>query len=285
MSQRLARKLGVPLVGSFNDWFDYNAIIHPRLHDRVERVFRQFFRDCDLALCTCEGMREALGPHPNAHILYPLGSRLEESPFAFKPRPGAEVQFRVAFAGNLGEWYGKMLEALVCRAREQNLPVEFRIFGSNASWSPEFDAWARANNVYRGHLPFARLAGEMEQVDGLLLLMGFAPACAMIERTSFKTKFLDYLSFQKPILLWGPDYCSAVRIAREFDAADICISTESDKFLSMILELQSHPARQESLVRNAGRMYQDRFHPDCIHAVLVEQCRRLVKTPANERAP
>ncbi|MEI9864580.1 MAG: hypothetical protein WDN00_08510 [Limisphaerales bacterium] len=40
MSQRLARKLGVPLVGSFNDWFDFSIILHPWLRPALERRFR-----------------------------------------------------------------------------------------------------------------------------------------------------------------------------------------------------------------------------------------------------
>src|SRR5256885_7955894 len=59
-----------------------------------------------------------------------------------------------------------------------------------------------------------------------------------------KTKFLDYLTFQKPIIVWGPEYSSAVRAAREFDAAECytspnaagCITTRSEEHTS---ELQS----------------------------------------------
>jgi hypothetical protein len=187
-------------------------------------------------------------------------------------------RFVAAFAGNLGNWYGKMLEQLVTKALTAQAPVDFRFYGGGASWSGEFDRLARERGMLRGHVPFEQLRREMAEADGLLLPMGFGEDCALTERTSFKTKFLDYLTFEKPILVWGPEYCSAVRFAREFDSAEICASADERKFLATIEALGANPARQSELVRNARRMYDDRFHPDKIHGVLVEQCRRLMQT-------
>ena len=134
----------------------------------------------------------------------------------------------------------------------------------------------RAENIYRGLLPFDQLRQEMAEVDCLLLFMGFGEACALTERTSFKTKFLDYLTFQKPILLWGPDYCSASGYAKEFDSAEQCNSPDAKAFLKTLLDLQANPDRQKTLVENADKMFQDRFHPDKIHAEFVKHSRKLL---------
>lgn len=278
MSQQLARRLNVPLVGSFNDWFDFSGIIHPWARPLLERKFRSFYQSCDLALCTCEGMREELGPHRNAQILYPLGGNLNPAAVRADVTRKDNSRFVAAFAGNLGNWYGKMLEGLVTKALAARAPVDFRFFGGGASWSGEFDRLARERGMLQGHVAFAQLQQEMAGTDGLLLPMGFDEDCALTERTSFKTKFLDYLTFQKPILVWGPEYCSAVRFAREFDSAEICVSPDEGKFLASIEALARNPARQGELVRNARRMYDDRFHPDKIHAVLLENCRKLMQT-------
>ncbi len=73
----------------------------------------------------------------------------------------------------------------------------------------------------------------MAAVDAALLPMGWglSEECALTERTSFKTKFLDYLSFEKPVVFWGPEYCSAVRYVREFNSAEICSSSSADDCL------------------------------------------------------
>ncbi len=268
----IAKQLKLPLVGSFNDWWYYNTIRHTWLDPILERNFKQFYRQCDLALCTSEGMREALGSHSNAIILYPTGATAptENSHSAINTKES----FTVAFGGNLGDWYGRMLEALVTESTDKNL--KFRFFGSNASWSEDFDTRVKASGIYQGQVPFAQLKAEMQKVDALLLLMGFEDDCALIERTSFKTKFLDYLSFQKPILLWGPNYCSAVKIADEFDSAEICTSPKAKDFLQKIVTLQHNPARQAELVKNAQHMYSERFHPDKIHQVFLKSMKALV---------
>jgi len=279
VAEQVARRLKVPLAASFNDWFSYGWFpAHTLYHQMIENRFRRFYQEADLALCTCEGMQEALGPHPNAHILYPLGSPMADAPAPFRPSTTTNRRFVVVFAGSLADWYGPMLERLVMATQSQSATVEFRFYGSNPSWSRQFAEDAKAQNIYRGHLPFEQLRQEMAGADALILPMGFDERCAQVERTSFKTKFLDYLSYQKPILVWGPEYCSAVRVAREFDSAEICAQPEAAGMLEKILAVRNAPNRQVALVENARKMYEARFHPDKIHAGLVKKIQHTVES-------
>jgi hypothetical protein len=107
--------------------------------------------------------------------------------------------------------------------------------------------------------------------------MGFGDECAQTERTSFKTKFLDYLTFQKPIVIWGPEYCSAVRVAREFDAAECYTSPDAAGCIAALENVARSSERQKQLVANAHRMYQSRFEPRRIHAVLLRECEKLAQ--------
>jgi glycosyl transferase family 4 len=275
LAQRVARRLRVPLVASFNDWFDFGLVMHPYFRGSIERAFRRFYRDCDLAFCTSEGMLEALGPHRNAHVLYPTGDRMPDVERGFIPftpdgRPAA-----VFFAGSLSAWYGPMLEQLVQASSASQL--RFEIFGSNASWSQEFESAARTAGVYRDQVAFDELRTRAQQADLLLLPMGFGDECAQTERTSFKTKFLDYLTFQKPIVIWGPEYCSAVRVAREFDAAECYTSPDAAGCIATLQNVARSSERQKQLVANERRMYESRFEPSQIHAVLLRQCEKLVR--------
>lgn len=277
LAQRVARRMNVPLVASFNDWFDFGVLMHPYFRDSLERTFREFYRDCDLAFCTSEGMLEALGPHPNAHILYPIGTSMSESEREFVPFIFNREKARVLFAGSLSAWYGPMLERLVLAGSDSLL--RFEIFGSDvhATWSRTFDSFARTAGVYRGQVPFDRLRTHAQDADLLLLPMGFGEECARTERTSFKTKFLDYLTFQKPIVIWGPQYCSAVGVAREFDAAECYTSPDAAGCIATLENVARNPERQKQLIANAHRMYQSRFEPNRIHGVLLKECEALVR--------
>jgi hypothetical protein len=275
LAQRVARHLRVPLVASFNDWFDFGVLMHPSFRHSVEKAFRQFYRDCDLAFCTSEGMLEALGPHSNAHVLYPTGSSMLDTTREFIPFTSDGMPATVFFAGSLSAWYGPMLEELV-RANSDS-QLRFEIFGSNPSWSRDFDSAARTAGVYRGQVAFDQLKTYAQEADLLLLPMGFGEECAQTERTSFKTKFLDYLTFQKPIVIWGPEYCSAVRVAREFDAAECYTLSDAPGCLITLQQVAHSSERQKQLVANAGRMYHSRFEPSQIHAVLRRECEKVVR--------
>ena len=194
MSKKLANKMNVPLVGSFNDWFDFSTIIHPLLRPALEKRFRKFYTDCDLAWCTCEGMRRELGEHPNAHVLYPIGSSNASLTESHQREQQPNNPPVVTFAGNLSVWYGRLMEELVSTALMSDYPIEFRIFGGNQSWSPEFNETAIERGIFKGHIPFEALRVELAKSDLLILPMGFEKECAQVERTSFKTKFLDYLT-------------------------------------------------------------------------------------------
>jgi hypothetical protein len=277
LAQRVARRLRVPLVASFNDWFDFGVLMHPYFRGSIERAFRKFYRDCDLAFCTSEGMLEALGPHLNAHVLYPIGGSMVDNKREFIPFTPDRIPATVFFAGSLSFWYGPMLERLV-RASSYS-PLRFEIFGSraHASWSRDFESAARAASVYRGQVSFDQLKIHAQEADLLLLPVGFDVECAQTERTSFKTKFLDYLTFQKPIVIWGPEYCSAVRVAREFDAAECYTSRDAAGCIASLGNVARSPERQKQLVANARQMYHSRFEPSRIHAVLLRECEKLVR--------
>lgn len=277
VAQRVAQRLRVPLVASFNDWFDFGVLMHPRFRGSIERAFRKFYRDCDLAFCTSEGMLEALGPHPNAHVLYPTGTSMRDSQHEFVPFISNRTPATVFFAGSLSFWYGPMLERLVLASSDSQL--RFEIFGSHvhASWSRDFDSFARTTGVYKGQIPFDRLGTHAQEANLLLLPMGFGDECGQTERTSFKTKFLDYLTFQKPIVIWGPEYCSAVRVAREFDAAECYTSPDAAGCIATLENVARNSERQKQLVANAHRMYHNRFEPSRIHAVVLRECEKLVR--------
>ena len=77
----------------------------------------------------------------------------------------------VFFAGSLSAWYGPMLEQLVQASSDAHL--RFEIFGSNASWSRDFDSAARTAGVYRGQIAFDQLKTYAQEADLLVVTDGF----------------------------------------------------------------------------------------------------------------
>ena len=272
MAEKLSKELGVPLATSFNDWFDFSIIIHPAFRSILEQRFRSVYRNSDVAFCTSDGMKNALGPHANARVLFPTGGlrALKHSENSDPVETGS-----VVFAGNLGNWYGPMLENLVKASQGAKLETIFRIYGDLAKWSAKFDKFAKSQNIFRGHLPFQKLLLELRKADVLLLMMGFGKDFELIERTSFKTKFLDYLSVGRPVFVWGPPYCSAVRYAKEFDSAEVCTEENPIHAAMGLSRLLTDSVRKKELAVNAERMYADRFHPDKIHQVFVDGMRQV----------
>ena len=273
LASTVADRLNIPLIGSFNDWWSYNQIFEESQAENIEEEFRNFYRRCDLALCTSEGMQQELGPHPNSAIWYPTGAQTDQIPELLVP----SSPYQVAFAGNLGEWYGTMVQQVIEHASDASAAVQFRIFGSRPNWSPSFKQEAEQNGTFRGQVSFDQLRREIREADALLLPMGFDASCELVERTSFKTKFLDYLAFGRPIIVWGPEYCSAVKVAREFDSAEVCTSPKPADAMAAIANVSQSVDRQRILVDNARKMYEDRFHPDKIHGMLVQRVRTMIQ--------
>ncbi len=275
-AMKLAKRLRVPLVASFNDWYDYPWFRgHPKQREAIERRFRKFYKQSDLALCTSEGMKEALGSHPNSHVWYPAGTQMPPDLPPLLISQNLDRKMTVFFGGSLGEWHGPMLEELIEVCAVKHPMIRFRIFGSLAAWSSAFEKKARKLGIYGGLVSFEELIKESKKADLLLLLMGFDRSVEHIQRTSFKTKFLDYITFNKPILVWGPEYCSAVRVAREFDSAECVTDPKSMACASTINSLAASPARMERLVKNARQMYESRFNPNKIHDVLLKNIQAL----------
>ena len=279
MAKQLSRKMNLPLIASFNDWFDYSIIIHPLLKPIEERMFRSLYRASELALCTSEGMRDALGEHPNSHVLYPIGSVSVQDQYGPAISQIGDRPMVAAFAGSMSDWYGPMLESIEMASRSLSAPIEFRFYGANPSWSSDFDLHAREKGIFCGHLAFDLLRSDIQKADLLILPMGFGDQCAQVERTSFKTKFLDYLTYGKPILVWGPEYCTAVHVAREFDSAEVSTDPDPHLLVQKMISLKNSPTRRRELLGNARRMYEDRFHPERIHTALIEKIRQLRPAP------
>ena len=77
LAAKAAKKHRLPLAGLFLDWFPIMKAHfgHAWTQKLLSRRYRALYRQCDLALCTSDGMQDVLGPHPNSHVIYPMPGR------------------------------------------------------------------------------------------------------------------------------------------------------------------------------------------------------------------
>jgi len=111
MARKAANRRGIPLAGLFLDWFPImdGYYGHEWAKRILSRRYRKLYAACDVAICTSDGMQEALGPHRNSHVVYPMPGRHDISKSVFPPKRG---KFRLVYVGAADRFYGRMLRDL-----------------------------------------------------------------------------------------------------------------------------------------------------------------------------
>jgi hypothetical protein len=98
--------------------------------------------------------------------------------------------------------------------------------------------------------------------------MGFTAESRLIESTSFKTKFLDYIQYSRPVLIWGPEYCTAVRTANEHESALVVTDPRPAAVVDAMKMLASDQLLRARLVTNANKMKDRLFSSEIIFGEL-----------------
>jgi hypothetical protein len=94
--------------------------------------------------------------------------------------------------------------------------------------------------------------------------------------TSFPSKLPEFTQFGKPIVIWGPEYCSAVQWARPGHRA-LCVTDPNPTALRRALErLAASPAEQERFALSARGAAQGDFNPERIQAQFLCALREAV---------
>ncbi len=272
LALKAAARHSLPLVGLFWDWF---PVMKPHYgHDWTRKAlskrYRKLYSACDLAFCISAGMQEALGPHPNSHVVHPIAGQHRISASSEKLS-----KFRVAYVGSVRNFYGRMLSALIERMDDEP-NLEITIVGGDADWPAHIVEKARAKGVYLGFLPPEKAAGVLAEADALLVVMSFEKEHELFMRTSFTTKFADYLTFHKPIILWAPEYCAPMQLVRREGGALPVADASTEAVLVAIRSLAADARQRAHWGEEARRLNTTTFHPDRLQTTFVSQIDSLV---------
>jgi glycosyltransferase involved in cell wall biosynthesis len=279
-ARKTAERHRLPLAGLFLDWFPVmqGHFGHKFTQSALNRRYLELYSACDLAFCTSDGMQEVLGPHPNSHVIYPMPGRHSVPE---KPWPPSIGKFRLVYVGSVQNFYGRMLCALIEKIQATN-DLEIVVVGPNADWPMELLQRAKANGVYLGFKSPEQANDVMASADALLVVMSFEKEHEMFMRTSFTTKFLDYVAFGKPVILWGPEYCTPVRIARKHGGAAVVSKDDPEGVVGVCRDFTEDSALNEKLSKQALQLHQTLFNPDRLQAIFVGEIEKLVMAHSRE---
>ncbi len=264
----LAKRLGIPLVNNFQDWWPRGQLSRPEtpwLPARaiLERRFRKVARRSKVAFCTSEGFRQFLGPHPDAPVLYPCPApRPAERPVFERSRRDV---LQVVYGGTLTGRYGEMLLALA-RACADVPWIALRFFGPKPDWRHDDVHWAKESGIYGGRLTPAAFRRELVAGDVFITAMSGARELRTMMRTSFTTKFLEYCQFARPVIVWGPEYCQPVRVAQE-TGAGLAVTSENPAEVLAALDRLRDESVYQTYADNAWWAATTFFDPESIHEV------------------
>jgi glycosyltransferase involved in cell wall biosynthesis len=275
IAHKTAQRHGLPLAGLFLDWFPMTKghYGHKSTRGILSRRYRELYAACDLAFCTSDGMQEMLGPHPNSHVIYPMSGKHRVP--AENSWSRSNAKFRLVYVGAVKNFYGRMLCSLIERIEATN-DLEIIVIGPNADWPKQLLERARARGTYLGFKPPEEAVEVLASADALLVVMSFEKEHELFMRTSFTTKFLDYVAFGRPVILWGPEYCTPVRVARKHGGAAVVSSSDADAVVALSRQIAADSALSEKLSNEALQLHQTLFNPDRLQDIFVQKITELV---------
>ena len=156
--------------------------------------------------------------------------------------------------------------------------MEIIVVAPNADWPAEALQRAKANGIYLGFKPPEQAAAVLAGADALLVLMSFEREHELFMRTSFTTKFLDYTAFGKPIILWGPEYCTPVRVVRRDGGALVVDQPKAERVVDAARHLKQDCNLRQFAIAGARDLNNGIFNPEILQEIFVSRIEALVSS-------
>ena len=278
---RYAERAALPLHLVCHDDWPNIAQVPERFRPWLYQEFGRAYRHAASRLCVSPYM---VGEYERRYgvggtVLYP--SRAADAP-QFDAPPDRLLKndgpLTVAFAGTINSsGYVRALQNLAHVL--EGMGGRLLIFGPLRETDAATSGLNRGNIELRGMLPSAQLMDLLrKEADVLFVPQSFAPGEREYSALSFPSKLTDYTAAGLPLLILGPDYCSAVRWAREHAGVAEVVTSEAPEKLSRALDRLRLPARREALAENGLRKGKEFFSHAAGERVFFS---RLIGAPQN----
>lgn len=261
---RFAKKKRLPLITFFHDWWPHMADVHRPIRHILDAQFSALARGSAISLCVGSGMKAALPESSRSVVLYPIPEKRVASFAARSDEDGAakEGPFRMVYSGNL-DVYGPMIGEAADICADHNR-VEFLVRGSKPSWPTGLTERLRKEGRLLDPAPREEFGSWLQDADAHLVVMSFASQDRKRMETSFPSKLLEFAQYERPLVIWGPEYCSAVRWATERNSG-LCITDADPKSLVAAVEkLSQSPYEISRLALAAKNAANGDFEPTAI---------------------
>jgi glycosyltransferase involved in cell wall biosynthesis len=229
----------------------------------LEKQFRRLYDESTVALCVSEGMRAALGPHPHAEVLYPIPGSLRPAQDQTREKAAAKSGCKILYFGNLFH-YGPLLKSAL-EVLKNHPMIRLEVRGSKPNWPEEFKKEMSQHGLWLEFAPETEFADWAASGDAFLVPMAFEPSLRRQMETSFPSKLVECVQFEKPLVIWGPEYCSAIQWARRENRAVCVTDPNPSAFCQALEEFIASPLQRERCV-SASRTAQKEFTPEKIQA-------------------
>jgi len=267
----LAEYRSVPLHLIVHDDWPRAAHVPTIFRSWLDRSFAKTYRQAQSRMCISPTMKDCYRHKygVDGDVLYPM--RQNGGPQFGSPatRVGAsDHPFTIAFAGSINTpGYVRALKRL--SAALELVGGRLLLFGPlNKSEAEGLDL-ARPNIIFGGLLESATLIKQLRQeADALFVPMSFAEADRLNMEMAFPSKLADYTAVGAPLLIYGPDYCSAVRWAKENPGVAMVVTgNETDALAEPVRRLASSPADRVLLGTQALDVGNRYFSHDLVQSV------------------
>jgi len=276
VAAQLAEDAGLPLhLIVHDDWLS-PLPVYPGIKPWLGRRFGRLYRRAASRLCVSPFMEEAYRHNYGVagEVLYPSWAKdwpsFDGPPQSYSKNAGPLVG---AYAGRiLVGGYARLIANLAkcLEARggslllyAPNSPDDLR------SWGLDRSNVLPQRVVASGEL-ISRLRQEADFVFVPMAFDGDEMKCNM--QVSFPSKLVDYTATGLPLLVCGPDYCSAVRWARlQGSIAEVVTSEKVEELSAAVQRLEQAPYRQRLGLasREVGnRLFSYRTSVETLHRAL-----------------
>jgi glycosyltransferase involved in cell wall biosynthesis len=212
----LAHRLAIPLHliahDDFIQTFSLPRRMWPSAHARFGRIYGRAASRLCISPYMAEMYRQRYGA-PGT-VLYPLRA-LDAPEFNGPPPPQPRDVLTFAYAGSLShEGYIRSVSDLALAL--QPLGHRVVIYSAQGREALARHGLDQPNVDFPGLVSFTELAQRLRKhADVLFVPMAFDEESRSNMQISFPSKLADYTAIGLPLLIQGPEYCSAVRWARE----------------------------------------------------------------------
>ena len=255
VAQRYARRHALPLVVRFDDWWPDIAEVHAPVRQQLERRFRELYRSADLSLCISEGMLNALGPHRNARVIFPIP---DAEPMRSSRCKDSAGEFRVGYTGNMFDYSDMLADLAQLAMKQSDVRIEFR---GRPRWPLALMNEMRHSGLLHDFEPGPGFEDWLGSFDAYLVVMFFDAAQRRRTETCFATKLVDYSRVGRPVVIWAPESSAVAQWAKKSGAALCVTDPDARALLAALVDLKRDRALQLELGARMQRAYETEFSP------------------------